>query len=282
MDVRRFMSRFGSLSVILVLSLVVLAACGRDEDAKPTPTGEGVTGIIDAASGTVESAATVASGLEGTVASTAISTSAEVGTPVSSAEGSVEAEVAAVEGSVEAAATEVTGAAGVVEASVEADATEVTGAVEAGDGTVEAEASPVSDSVEGTIADAVGSVESVINPEATEAPIETIVPTEAPAQTAIPTEEASPIVAIEEASSPLAAASGSPVTEASPVTEETPSTSALVGVRRLRCRHAGRKVHLWPVRALQRQLRREPRLPDSSVSQALQVRKHRRPAHRSA
>ena len=41
MDVRRLMSRFGSLSVILVLSLVVLAACGREEDAKPTPTPTG-------------------------------------------------------------------------------------------------------------------------------------------------------------------------------------------------------------------------------------------------
>ena len=64
MDVRRRLSRFGSLSIILVLSLVVLAACGREENAKPTatPTGGAAVGTIEAPLGTTE-----AGGAEGTV-----------------------------------------------------------------------------------------------------------------------------------------------------------------------------------------------------------------------
>src|SRR6188472_1310486 len=92
MDVRRQLSRFGSLSIILVLSLAVLAACGREENAKPTatPTGGAAVGTIEAPLGTTE-----AGGAEGTVEALASEANPAV-------EGTAESGTGAVEGSVEA------------------------------------------------------------------------------------------------------------------------------------------------------------------------------------
>ena len=121
MDVRRRVSRIGSLSIILVLSLAVLAACGREENAKPTatPTGGAAVGTIEAPSGTIESGA---AGAEGTVEAMATEANAAV-------EGTVESDTGAVQGSVEAASetvqaepTENGGVIGAIQGSVEAGA----------------------------------------------------------------------------------------------------------------------------------------------------------------
>ena len=97
MDVRRRVSRFGSLSIILVLSLAVLAACGREENAKPTATstGEAAVGTIEVTSGTIEAGATTG-GEEATVEAIATEAGAAV-------EGTVESGTGAAQGSVEAA-----------------------------------------------------------------------------------------------------------------------------------------------------------------------------------